>query len=245
MSTSEIGSSAWKGIYKLGGLAAAGAVLFGLLEIAITFLPGGNTSQETVLDWFMLLQDNWFMGLRNLGLLNILVNSLGILTFFALYAAHRRSAYQPSAALAMVIAFLGFGVFFATNRAFAMLELSSQFTAASSDGERAVLEAAGRSMLTVGQSHSPGTFLGFFLAEIAGISISLVMLRSGVFGRAAAYAGVIGFGILIIFEILSSFVAGLNQVTMVLAGLGGLLSMVWYILIARRLFQLGRGLERE
>ena len=87
MSQPEHGDQIWKSIYKLGGIAALGAVLVGLLEILITFLPGGNTPQETVLDWFILFQDNWFMGLRNLGLLNILLNTLAILIYFAIYAA--------------------------------------------------------------------------------------------------------------------------------------------------------------
>lgn len=240
MTASAYVSPYWKNIYKLGGVAALTAVLIGLLEIAITFLPGGNVTQETVIEWFMLFQENWFMGLRNLGLLNILLNSMGILTFFALYAAHRQTAYKPYAMLAMIIAFLGVGVFYATNRAFAMLYLSNQYAIASSDAQQAVLEAAGLSMLSVGQSHSPGTFMGFFLSEVAGIIISIVMLRGEIFSKTAAYAGILGFSLLLVFEMLSSFVTGLNVITMLLAGLGGILSMLWYLLIARRLFQLSR-----
>jgi hypothetical protein len=232
-------NSKWGGIYKIGGAAALGAVLVGLFEIFITFLPGGNAAQETVLDWFRLFQGNWFMGLRNLGLLNILLNTLAIFTFFALYAAHRRNAYRPYAALAMIVALIGVGVFFATNRAFSMLALSRQYQAASTDVQRMVLEAAGQSMLAVGQSHTPGTFLGFILLEAAAVMMSLVMLRSGIFSRAAAYAGLLGFGLLLLFECITAFISGLSSTAQLLAMLGGLASMVWYILIARRLFQLG------
>ncbi|MEJ2266257.1 MAG: hypothetical protein P8X95_22655 [Anaerolineales bacterium] len=233
-------AAAWNSIYKLGGVAALGAVLVGLLEIIITFLPGGNVPQETVLDWFGLFQENWFMGLRNLGLLNILLNTLGILTYFALYAAHREDPNQPYAALATILSFLGIGIFLATNRAFPMFALSKQYASAATDAQRAVLEAAGQSMLSVGQSHTPGTFLGFFISEIAGVVISIVMLRSKIFGNVTALAGILGFGILLVFEFFSSFVSGLSNVTMTLAMFGGLLSMIWYILIARRLFQLGQ-----
>jgi hypothetical protein len=95
-------------------------------------------------------------------------------------------------------------------------------------------------MLSVGRSHSPGTFTGFILSEVAGIIISIVMLRGGIFRKTAAYAGVLGFSLLLVFEMLSSFATGLTVTTMMLAGLGGILSMLWYLLIARRLFQLGR-----
>ncbi|MBN1312950.1 MAG: DUF4386 family protein [Anaerolineae bacterium] len=240
MTNSENNQALWGRIYHIGGAAAIGAVLVGVLEIAITFLPGGNVSCETVLDWFWLFDENWFMGLRNMGLLNIMLDVLAILTYFALYAAHRQDRHKPYAAIAMIISFLGIGVFLATNRAFPMLALSNQYAAAATDAQRTVIEAAGQAMLSVGQSHTPGTFLGFILAEVAGIVISIVMLRSGIFSKASAYAGMLGFGILAIFEFLSSFIAGLSNVTMALAMFGGLLSMAWYILIARRLFQLAR-----
>ena len=231
----------WNKIYLSGGAAAVGAVLIGILEMLITFLPGGNVPHETVLDWFRLFQENWFMGLRNLGLLNILLNILAIFTYFALYAAHRRDAQRPYAALAMIISFIGIGVFFATNRAFPMHHLSMQYAAATTDAQRAALEAAGLSMLSVGQSHTPGTFLGFFLVEIAGISISIVMLRSKIFSKTTAFLGMLGFGSLLIFEIFSSFISGLSSAAMVFAVVSGLFTMAWYILTARRLFELARG----
>ena len=57
----------WAGIYKLGGVAALVAVLTGIIEIGIHFFPVRNAPHETVLDWFILFQDNPFMGLRNMG----------------------------------------------------------------------------------------------------------------------------------------------------------------------------------
>ena len=232
------GNSTWDSIYKIGGVAALNAVLVGVIESMIQYLPGNNISLETVLDWFMLFQDNPFMGLRNLGLLNILLNILAILTYFSLYAVHKDNKNQPFAALALIISLLGIGVFFATNQAFPMLDLSNQYATATTDSQRAVLEAAGQSILSVGASHTPGTFLGFFFSEVAGIMISVVMLRGNVFSKVNAYAGILGFSILLVIECFSTF-SGLSDVLMILFMVGGLLSTIWYILIARRLFQLG------
>jgi hypothetical protein len=100
--------------------------------------------------------------------------------------------------------------------------------------------SAGQALLSVGQSHTPGTFLGFFLSEVGGILLSLVMLRGRVFSHAAAYAGIAGFGLFLVFEILSSFVPSLRSVALIVAMGGGLANMAWYILMARRLFQLGQ-----
>ena len=241
VSDTEIADSHWKSLYKIGGAIALIVVLVALLEVIITFFPGGGRTDPgsvTVIDWFTLFQNNWFLGLRNLGLLNIIITTLGIPIFFALFGAHRR-VNITYAALAMVIAFIGVAVFLATNRAFSMLDLSSQYAAATSDVQRAMLAAAGQAMLSVGQSHTPGTFLGFFLSEVASMIISIVMLRGKVFSKVTAYLGILGFGLLLVFEVCSSFVPALFNVAMLFAMSGGLLSMVWYILIAWRFFQLG------
>jgi uncharacterized membrane protein len=88
--------------------------------------------------------------------------------------------------------------------------------------------------------------LSFFFTEVAGVAISMVMLRSKIFGQVNAYAGILGFGTLLVFEYFSAFVSGLSDATMMLAMFGGLFSMAWYILLARRLFQLGQNpIERS
>ena len=118
----ESSDFSWKSLYKVAGIAAIIVVVVGLIEIAINFFPGGSRTSKTVIDWFALFQNNWFLGLRNLGLLNIIIIVLGIPTFLALYAAHRR-VNKAYAALAVIISFIGVAVFLATNRAFPMLGL--------------------------------------------------------------------------------------------------------------------------
>ena len=82
-----------KGLYKLGGAAALIAVLVPLAEIAIGFLPGVARASQgtvTVVDWFTLFQNHWFLGLRNLGLLNIVGAALLAPAILAIYSALRR-----------------------------------------------------------------------------------------------------------------------------------------------------------
>jgi len=235
----ESEESRWKGLYKVAGVAAIIAVIVGLIESIIMFLPGGSTSPETVTGWFTLLQNNWFLGLRNLGFMNIIFIPLGIPTFLALYAAHRRTNKAYVALIAMIISLVSITVFLATNRAFPMLELSSQYASAMTDVQKSMLTAAGQSMLSVGESHVPGTFIGFSLGEIAGITISVVMLWGKVFSKTNAFVGIFGFTFLLVNEIFSSFVPGLFNTAMIFGMGGGLLSMIWYIMISRRFFQLG------
>ena len=236
--------SAWKSLYKVGGMAALLAILVGLCEIIISFLPGGSASPETIIDWFTLFRNNSFLGLRDLGLLNIFLVALGVLVSFALYGAHRQ-VNKTYATLALIVSILGAAVFYATNRAFSMLDLSNQYAAATTDGQRMLLAGAVQAILSVGKSHAPGTFIAFFLTEFSSMAMSLVMLRSKIFSNTSAYAGIVGFGLLVIFEIYSSFMPAVRDVAMIIAMLGGLVSMAWYILVARRLFQLGQGILKE
>lgn len=238
-SNTKTPDSSWRNLYKLGGIAALGTVLVGLVEIGITFMPGGNTSKITVIDWFTHFQNNPFMGLRDLGLLNLFFYILDIPIFFALFIAHRKSS-QTLAPLSMIVSFIGVAVFYATNRAFAMLDLSNQFALATSDAQRSILAAAGQALLSVGQSHTPGTFIAFFLSESASLLVSVVMLRGKLFSKANVYVGFIGFTCMLIFEVCASFVPALEGVVMILAMAGGILSLVWEVLVGRRLFQLSR-----
>jgi hypothetical protein len=234
----------WTRLYTIGGIAALMTVLVGLVETGVQFMPvAASADTVTVLDWFTLFQTNRFMALRNLGLLNLLFNAFAIPGYLGLYAALRREDHAY-AALAMATSFIGVAIFFGTNRAFPMLDLSTRYAAAVTDAERASLAAAGQAMLSVGRSHSPGTFVGFFLADLAGIVMSAAMLRSTVFGRANAYLGIVGFALLMLFEILASFVWTLDGATMGLAMLGGLLSTVWYVLSGFKLLRLGKSASR-
>jgi hypothetical protein len=241
MNTSDINltETQWRRFYLVGGVAALLTVLAGVVEIGLTFLPGGNpVGVVTAVDWYAQFRSSEFFGLRNLGLVNIFLTSLGVLVFLALYGAHRKLE-QPAVALVLIISLLGAAVFFATNRAFAVLELSRRYVAAVTEGEHQALAAAGEALLAVGQSHTPGTFLAFCLSELAGIGMGLVMLRVGGFGRVAGWTGVLGFALLLIFEVCNSFIPGARWAAMPLAMVGGIASMVWDILVARRLFQLG------
>jgi len=137
----QFAENSWKSIYKLGATSALLAVVVGVLEIVITFLPGGERVAPelmTVSGWFVRFQVNPLMEMRNLGLINIFLTAFGIPLFLALFAAHRR--VDPGfASLAMLLSFVGAAVFFATNRAFAMYSLSEQYAAATT---RAGIEAA-------------------------------------------------------------------------------------------------------
>ena len=235
-------ASGWERLYKLGGAAALVIILVSLLDLALSFLPVGATpdpGKGSVIDWFSLLHENWFLGLRGLGLWNIITAASSVLVFLALYGAHRRFD-QAHAALAALLLCIGATIYISNNAALPMLTLSSQYTLATSEAQKAQLVTAGQVLLAQAEDFTPGSFVGFFITEVAEILMALVLLRGRLFGKPTAWVGLVGFIMLMIFTIWSTFVPVSYNAALLVAMLGGLLSLVWFFLVARRLFQLGQ-----
>ena len=238
----EVAGSSWKGLYKVGGTTALITVVVVVAEIAINYFPGvADASQRTVtvVDWFTLFQNHWFVGLRNLGLLNLIGAVLLAPTILAIYAPLRRDN-EAYAAFGTILFFVGTAVYLASSRAFPMLSLSGQYATATTDAQRSLLIAAGQTMLAEGQSRA-----GILVIEFACLVISAVMLRGKVFSKASAYAGILGNLLLIAFEIILALVPKVLDVGMVIAGGGGLSILTRYFLVGRRLLQLGAPLNDQ
>jgi len=227
----------WKSLYKVGGTTVLIVFLIPLAEVAISYLPGvarATRGTVAVVDWFTLFQTHWFLGLRNLGFLNLIGVVLLAPTILAIYSAIRRDN-EAYAAFGTILFFVGLAAYIASSRAFPMLSLSGQYASATTDAQRSLLVAAGQAMLVEGQSRT-----GIPLVEFACLVISVVMLRGNVFSNATAYAGILGNVLLMLVELTLS-VRGLTDARMAIAIGAGLSMMTWYLLVGRRLLQLGYG----
>ncbi len=123
-----------------------------------------------------------------------------------------------------------------------MLSLSSHYAAVTTDAQRSVLLAAGQAALP-GLATTSGTGLqvAFALNAIAGVLISAVMLRSTIFSKVTAVVGLVG-------NVLEFGLPGVPvpfAVEFALVGIGGVLLVLWYLLIARRLFLLAQSIPKE
>jgi len=237
----------WNRFYRVSGAAALLAVLVALTDMILTFLPAGaeQPGTMTAVDWFHLFQNNWFFGLRNLGLLpNILTLLLLVPLFLSLYMIHQRTQ-QPLAATAVILSILGTTIYLANNAAFPMLALSLKYTTAVTESQRALLLAAGEAILARGEDFTPGAFPGFFLNEMATIAMAWLMLQGKIFSKATAYAGLLAGIALLVFTIWATYIPVGFGVSMLVAMIGGISSLVWYILTSRKLFQMSAQARSE
>lgn len=219
--------SSWKSIYKIGGMAALSMVLIILIQFTV-FIAWPPPLEGSVLDWFTLFQDNWLRGLLSFELLMIVYMVLSIPMALALYIALRQ-VNQSFAAIFMILSLVGVVSFIAARPAFEMLSLSNQYAAATTGEQRAMLLAAGKVMISI---FDGTTFqVSYILGSISGLIISVIMLKSNIFSKATAYmriiSSVLDFGLFI--PTIGIFISIFSVVFL----------MIWDILIARRLFQLG------
>jgi hypothetical protein len=239
--TAEPAESHWKSLYKLAAVSVLLSLVLMMLDIGSTIVLKESIEFGTLsaTDWFALFHNSWFSGLRDLGLLNVAEMILAVPMLLAFYAAHKQ-VNQPFALLAVILSLAGTAIYVANNIAVPMLVLGSKYASATTDAQRSLLAAAGEAMLARGEDFTPGAFPGFILGELANLGIAFIMLRGRVFGKATAYTGIAGIGLLTVYTVWATFIPAMHSVAMIVAMIGGPLSTAWYILIARRLFQLGK-----
>jgi hypothetical protein len=181
----------------------------------------------TVNGWFTLVQNNRLLGLLDLDLVYVVDQVLLLPIFLALYVVLRRAS-QSYMAIATILGFVAATVYFATNQAFSMLYLSSQYASATTDAQRSLFLAAGQATLAVSQGS--GWYVFNVLGSVAPLIVSVVMLRSNIFSKATAYAGILGSVIGLAFFV--------STIGVYLLLISAVILLVWFILIARRLLQL-------
>jgi hypothetical protein len=236
----ETADSAYKSLYRLGGAAALVVVVL-ILGVVIGFTVYPQPS--TVSDWFELFQSNKVIGLLDFWGLEVPMYAMFALVFLALYVA-LREADQGRMAIAITFSLLGVGIFLATNNPFTMLSLSDQYAAATTDAQRTTLLAAGQAVLANTSQRVVGGFnVGLFLVSVAGLIVSSVMLQSSSFSRSTAYVGILAYTLSLV-DYLRQIVTQSATIALLVILPNALMLAVWFVLVGRRLYQLGRP-ERE
>ncbi|MBY0433595.1 MAG: DUF4386 family protein [Cyclobacteriaceae bacterium] len=181
-----------KGLYKIGGVMAL--VIVVLIPVQI-FIFIAWPPPDNPLDYFLLFQKNWLLGLLSLDLLyNILNNTLLIFVYLGLYAALKR-ANQASMLIALILGVIGIAAYYSSTAAFEMLSLSNKYTLASTAELRLQYLASGQTMLAIYKGTAFNVY--YVLNAITLLIISRVMLTDSTFSKTNALWGLIS-GILML-----------------------------------------------
>jgi hypothetical protein len=218
----------WRVLFRAGGVAALLSALFIPIQIVV-FVASNPPFDGTAADWFALLSDDRLVGLVDLDLLLVADNVLLIPILLALYVLLRR-AQASVMLLATAFGFTSVAMYIATNPAVEMASLADTYAGAATEAERASALAAAETLLATWQGTAFQT--AYLVGSLAGIAIGAVMLRSGVFGRPTAYMAILGNAI--------GLGLYLPEIGVYVSVFSVLFLEVWYVLVARRLFVLGR-----
>ena len=214
----------WKTLYKVAGVAAViTAAIIPISVVAYFIWPIYPD------DIFAVIQESKLAGLMSLDFLYLLGNVFAIPVFLAFYLSLRRTD-QSWTLIALALGFIGLIMLIPARPVFEMLALSDQYAAATTDAQRAMIQAASEATLA--------TFRGtafnahYTLGSLSLLITAILMLRSEVYGKASAYVGIATN--LVVFGLYVPVVG----VYLSLVSVAGYL--VWWIMLARRFFQLGQ-----
>ena len=181
-----------------------------------------------------LLQKNPLIGLIDFELLMIVYVILCIPIAVALYILLRQ-VNSSWTAIYLVLSLIGVMCFIAARPVFEMLYLSNRYAAAGTDAQKVMFLAAGEAK--VATFHGTAFHINYILGSVTGLVISMVMLKSHIFSKATAYvriaSSVFDFGLFV--PVIGTYISILSV----------LFLFSWNIMIARRLFQLGKDPSKE
>ena len=235
----ELEGGRWGGLLRAGGVAA---LLIAMLVIGEIVVYAALPRSETAAEHLRLLSENWLAGLLTLDLLGVFAYLLFIPTVLALYVALHRSS-EGLMLVAAVLFFVGIADFLATNTALPALALARDYASATTDLDRTAMLGAGRAMFAL---FNENAFLtSYVIVSVAWGMIGLAMLRSTVFGRWAAFTGVLAGTAGVAAVVLEHISEALVGVAVPVYFAAIVLLLAWMALVARRLLQLGGpGLRR-
>jgi hypothetical protein len=217
----------WHWIFKLGGIVA----VFGVMIIPVQIIVFVISPPPTIVnEWFVLFQKSPLLGLLNMDLLYLINNILLIPIYLALYVALKPTR-EAIVFTALILGLVGIVVYFPSNPAFEMLTLSNQYAVATTAAQQSILLAAGQALVV--QIKGTAVLVYYALNAISLLLFATVMLRSNIFGRNTACAG-ISAGILMLVP------STVGTTGLIFAFVSLFPWAVFSILIARTLFQLGR-----
>lgn len=226
-------SPAWATLYRAGGAAALiAAVLFRRNIAAEVSLFSPDPIPTAAADWFALLQDQRLVGLAYLNVFDVVNYALLGLMFLALYIALRRTS-ESTMLVAVTLGIVAAAVSFASNQAFAVMELSERYAAAPATAQPSLL-AAGEALLAA--ERGTGSYLSLLCVALAGLLTSIVMLRGHNFGRVGPILGIVGnVLVLLVFPVLIVVAPDLVFLPHTLAAIP---LIVWQFLAGLRLLRL-------
>jgi hypothetical protein len=221
-------------LFRAGGFTAILFLVYSFVTILIlVFLDGGYP--ETATECFDMLKENKFIGLLRLDIVSVIVIPFYYLLFFSLYYALKKD-HELIAQIALFCTLAGVTIFISGVNIASIVIVSDKYHLATSPELKQQLLAAGEAMLASDMWINTGAIIRGILIETGAVIFSILMLRTNVFNKMTGWVGVLTHGFDLSSIIIGLFIPAIKDIFTMVAGP---LYIVWFVLIAIRLFQLG------
>ncbi len=230
----EIAVPNWKHLYTIGGMAALLQLASILAYTSVMMALGPKPTSAA--EYFALQQTDRLASILRGDFLFLFLLGAYLGTFPALYFALRRIS-PVATLLATLFTLMAVTICFASESTFALFHLGEQYAAAVSEAQRTQFLAAGEAVIAADMWNSSGAYMSGILLQGGGVIISLVMLRSRDFSKVTALAGLLGNALDLIQHLLHPLMPSLSATIQMAMGP---FYLVWFPMLARDLFRLGR-----
>lgn len=209
-------------------LCAIGVLALFPIQMSVFVLawPPPDTAEA----WFALLNERPLLGLLSLDVLLMADWLLLLGVWVGFYVALRERA--PRLVLvATAVAIVSTALYFASNTAFQMLQLATDYASATSVGDRSALLAAGESAMA--RFDGPLFTASYVGSGLATALISYVMRKSPAFGKLAGWIG-------IAYGVMQLVPPNFGTIGMIVSVSSLLPLLLWLGLVVRGFFRLAR-----
>jgi hypothetical protein len=221
----------WKDLYRIAGIAAIISEVVILLGLVTYFIWPYTPGKETTESILQFLHRDRLGGLISLDLFLFVGNLFSITLFLAFYVSLKQ-VNESYALIALALGLIAVVLLIPARPISELFTLSKSYSIAATDAAKSQYLAAGEALLALfnGTNWIMNTLLG-------GISLlisSALMLRSKLYSKSTAYVGIVTNAVVCGFfiPVIGTFLLFLS-----LPGY-----MIWYFLLARRFFQMARGI---
>jgi len=222
--------SRWRDLYKAAGIAASISeivIILGFVTYFIWPYAPGTQSTEAI---FLNLQNNTLGALISLDLFLLIGNLFSILLFLAFYVSLRQVS-ESYALIALAVGLIAVGFLVPARPLLELYSLSGQYAAATTEAAKSQYLAAGEALLA--SFDGVGWFLNTLLGGLSLLVSSILMRRSEIYSKTTAYVGIVSN-----IAVCSFFIPVVGIFLLFLSVPG---YAIWYFLLARDFFKLGRG----
>jgi hypothetical protein len=203
-----------------------------ILDIVIGMSLPIEDIPKSALEYFNIFNQSNFIGLYNLDFLNFL-NVFFIFTYVILLLIILWEKSKKLVFITIILSITGSLLFVLNNSSLRMMNLSSQYFSTDSSNLMVGYLNEAEIILEHSSHGSVSVFYGYFILSIANVLFTLILFRTGLIKKSISILGLIGYGMLSLYLVLITFIFDLDPIIMGIAGIAGIIVLIWQIYVAK------------